>query len=188
MKKVYSLLTALLVSMMLIPWQLNAQILLNENFDTLESGVPTGWVAEGTYSNSWQSTKGSYTSGWENSYGVYFNCYSASTGLTAILKTPVIDLSSSTKDMILSFNLYDADEDDIKVYLSKDGGATYEGTLLLECPKVSGWQTIEIPLAAYKAEQKVSIVWHGTSSYGYSRPTLDNVMIAPAPSCADGSE
>ena len=184
MKKVYSLLTALLVSMMLIPWQLNAQILLSENFDTLESGVPTGWVAEGTYSNSWQSTKGAYTSGWENSYGVYFNCYSASTGLTAILKTPVIDLSSSTKDMILSFNLYDADEDDIKVYLSKDGGATYEGTLLLECPKVSGWQTIEIPLAAYKAEQKVSIVWHGTSSYGYSRPTLDNVMIAPAPSCA----
>ena len=184
MKKVYSFLTVLLVSMMLIPWQLNAQILLDENFDDLTSGVPEGWVAEGTYSKSWQSTKDSYTSGWENSYGVFFNCYSASTGLTAILKSPVIDLSSSTKDMILSFYLYDADEDDIKVYLSTDGGATYESTLLLECAKISGWQTIEIPLAAYKTESNVCIVWHGVSSYGYSRPTLDNIMIAPAPSCA----
>ena len=184
MKKVYSFLTALLVTTLLIPWQLNAQILLDENFDDLTSGVPEGWVAEGTYSKSWQSTKDSYTSGWENSYGVFFNCYSASTGLTAILKSPVIDLSSSSKDMILSFYLYDADEDDIKVYLSKDGGATYESTLLLECAKISGWQTIEIPLAAYKTESNVCIVWHGVSSYGYSRPTLDNIMIAPAPSCA----
>ena len=110
MKKVYSFLTALLVATLLIPWQLNAQILLNENFDTLTSGVPKGWVAEGTYSQSWQSTKDSYTSGWENSYGLFFNCYSASTGLTAILKSPVINLSSSSKDMILSFYLYDAGE------------------------------------------------------------------------------
>ena len=184
MKKVYSFLTALLVTTLLIPWQLNAQILLDENFNDLTSGVPEGWVAEGTYSKSWQSTKDSYISGWENSYGVFFNCYSASTGLTAILKSPVIDLSSSTKDMILSFYLYDAEEDDIKVYLSTDGGATYESTLLLECAKISGWQTIEIPLAAYKTESNVCIVWHGVSSYGYSRPTLDNIMIAPAPSCA----
>ncbi len=184
MKKVYSLLTAMLMAMLLIPWQLNAQVLLNENFDTLTSGVPTGWVAEGTYSDSWQSTSGSYVQGWENTAGLYFNCYSATTGLTAILKSPVVDLSSSTKDMILSFNLYDADEDDIKVYLSKDGGVTYEENLLLTCEKISGWQTIEIPLASYKTEQKVSIVWYGISSWGYSRPTIDNVMIAPAPSCA----
>ncbi len=176
--------TALLVAMLLIPWQLNAQVLLNENFDTTESGVPEGWVTDGTYSNSWQSTKGSYTNGWENTYGVYFNCYSASKGLTAILKSPAIDLSSSTKDMILSFNLYDADEDEIKVYLSKDGGATYEDNLLLECEKISGWQTIEIPLANYKAETNVSFVWYGVSSYGYSRPTIDNIMVSPAPSCA----
>ena len=184
MKKVYSLLTALLVTMLLTSWQLNAQVLLNENFDAVESGVPTGWIAEGTYSNSWQSTKGSYATGWENSYGLYFNCYSASSGKTAILKTPVLDLTSSTKDMMLTFNLYDADEDEIRVYVSTDGGETYEGNLLLTCEKVSAWQTIELPLAAYKTSNNVRIVWYGISSYGYSRPTIDNVMVAPAPSCA----
>ena len=184
MKKVYAFFTALLVTMLLTSWQLNAQVLLNENFDAVESGVPTGWVAEGTYSKSWQSTKGAYTSGWENSYGVYFNCYSASSGLTAILKTPVLDLTSSTKDMMLTFNLYDADEDEIRVYVSTDGGETYEDNLLLTCEKVSGWQTIELPLAAYKTSNNVRIVWYGISSYGYSCPTIDNVMIAPAPTCA----
>ena len=184
MKKVYSLLTALLVTMLLTSWQLNAQVLLNENFDAVESGVPTGWIAEGTYSNSWQSTKGSYATGWENSYGLYFNCYSASSGKTAILKTPVLDLTSSTKDMMLTFNLYDADEDEIRVYVSTDGGETYEDNLLLTCEKVSAWQTIELPLAAYKTSNNVRIVWYGISSYGYSRPTIDNVMVAPAPSCA----
>ena len=184
MKKVYSLLTALLVTMLLTSWQLNAQVLLNENFDAVESGVPTDWIAEGTYSYSWQSTKGSYATGWENSYGLYFNCYSASSGKTAILKTPVLDLTSSTKDMMLTFNLYDADEDEIRVYVSTDGGETYEDNLLLTCEKVSGWQTIELPLAAYKTSNNVRIVWYGISSYSYSRPTIDNVMVAPAPSCA----
>ena len=192
MKKKLHFLYVALVAMMLIPWQLNAQVLLNENFDLVESGVPTGWSVEGTaydatsvyYNYAWQSTKGSYASGWNGTYGLYFNCYNASTGKTAILKSPVIDLSSSTKDMMLTFDLYDADEDEIKVYLSKDGGATYEENLLLTCEKIASWQTVEISLAAYKNEKNVSIVWYGVSSYGYSRPVIDNVSIAPLPTCA----
>ena len=189
MKKVYNFLTALLVAMLLIPWQLNAQVLLNENFDDLTAGVPKGWVVEGTASSSyhWQSTV-SY-SGWSSlktngTPGLYFYCYYASSGSTSILKTPAVDLSSSTKDMILSFDLSDADQDEIKVYLSKDGGTTYEENLLLTCEKIDGWQTVEIPLSAYKNEKNVSIVWYGVSSYASSSPVLDNVSIAPAPTCA----
>ena len=189
MKKVYAFFTALLVAMLLIPWQLNAQVLLNENFDNLTSGVPTGWSVEGTASSSyhWKSTE-SY-SGWSSlktngTPGLYFYCYYASKGSTSILKTPAVDLSSSTKDMILSFELLDADQDEIKVYLSKDGGATYEENLLLTCEKIEASQIVEIPLAAYKNEKNVSIVWYGVSSYGSSSPVLDNVSIAPAPTCA----
>ena len=189
MKKVYAFFTALLVAMLLIPWQLNAQVLLNENFDTLQSGVPTGWSVEGTASSSyhWQSTE-SY-SGWSSlktngTPGLYFYCYYAFGGLTSILKTPAVDLSSSTKDMILSFELLDADQDEIKVYLSKDGGATYEENLLLTCEKIEASQIVEISLAAYKNEKNVSIVWYGVSSYANSSPVLDNVSIAPAPTCA----
>ena len=35
-----------------------------------------------------------------------------------------------------------------------------------------------------KNEKNVSIVWYGVSSYKSSSPVLDNVSIAPAPTCA----
>ena len=184
MKKIYSFLTALLVAMLLIPWQLNAQVLLEENFDNASS-VPSGWVVDGTAHSSWSEYRwqiGSY--GWDGSKALFFNTMYAPSGQTAILKTPVIDLSSSTKDMILTFYLNDTDEDEIKVYVSTDGGATYEENLLMTCEMLSGWQVVEVSLAAYKNEKTVSIVWWAASSYGYSRPTIDNVMIAPAPTCA----
>ena len=134
MKKNLLFLCLLFVAMLLMPWQLKAQYLIEENFDNLTSGVPEGWVVEGTafyesyYSSSeyrWQSTYGNYycgKKGWDGTEGLFFNTYSASKGQTAILKSPLIDLTQSTKDLILSFNLYDADEDDIKVYISTDGG------------------------------------------------------------------
>ena len=169
---------------MLIPWQLNAQVLLNENFDNLTSGVPTGWSVEGTASSKYQWKSTVAYSGWNSlktngTPGLYFECYYASSGSTSILKSPAVDLSSSTKDMMLTFELSDADQDEIKVYLSKDGGATYEENLLLTCEKIDAWQTVEISLAAYKNEKNVSIVWYGKSSYASSNPVLDNVSIAP---------
>jgi hypothetical protein len=188
MKKKLHFLWALLVAMLLIPGQLKAQVLLEENFDNA-TAVPTGWVVDGTAYNSWSEYRwqiGNY--GWENSKALFFNTMYASSGLTAILKTPVVDLSSSSKDMMLTFYLNDTDEDEIKVYLSKDGGATYEGNLLLTCEKKSEWQVVEISLAPYKNEKTVSIVWWGASSYGYSRPVIDNVTIAPLPTCAKATD
>ena len=192
MKKKLHFLWALLVAMLLIPGQLSAQ-LLSENFDNLTSGVPTGWTVEGDAYSSyaeyrWQSTAayGGYSSLPSNgTRGLYFNCYSASTGKTAILKTPALDLSSQTKAQMLSFDIYLAGKDVVKVYLSKDGGATYENLLLHECQnQVSAWQTIEISLADYATEKNVVIVWWGSSSYGYDYPVLDNISVAAAPSCA----
>ena len=189
MKKKLHFLYVVLVAMMLIPWQLSAQVLLNENLDNLTSGVPTGWSVEGTASSKYQWQSTAAYSGWNSlktngTPGLYFECYYASGGSTSILKSPVVDLSSSAKDMILSFELLDADQDEIKVYLSKDGGATYEENLLLTCEKIEASQIVEIPLAAYKNEKTVSIVWYGKSSYSSSNPVLDNVSIAPDPTCA----
>ena len=196
MKKKLHFLWALLVAMLLIPGQLDAQ-LLSENFDNLTSGVPTGWTVEGDAYSSyaeyrWQSTAayGGYSSLPSNgTRGLYFNCYSASTGKTAILKTPALDLSSKSKAQMLSFDIYLAGKDVVKVYLSKDGGATYEENLLLECTnQVKAWQTIEISLADYATESNVVIVWWGSSSYGYDYPTIDNVIVDGAPTCAKAIE
>ena len=182
MKKKLHFLSVLLVAMLLIPWQLSAQNLLDENFDNLTSGVPEGWSVEGSTSPSYHWSYYSYN-GWDNTVCLRFNgCMSNKT--TSILKSPVIDLTKTTKDMMLTFYLYDADEDDIKVYISTDGGTTYEDNLLLECDKKSDWQIIEISLAKYKTESDVRIVWHALGSYINSYPILDNVVVGPAPTCA----
>ena len=84
MKKKLHFLSALLVAMLLIPWQLNAQV-LSENFDNLDSGVPTGWVVEGNAGSSynWQVTGYSYP-GYNDTKGLWFNSYDASNGATAV--------------------------------------------------------------------------------------------------------
>ena len=182
MKKKLHFLSILLVTMLFLPWQLSAQNLLDENFDNLTSGVPEGWSVEGSTSQGYHWSYYSYK-GWDNTACLRFNgCMSNKT--TSILKSPVIDLTKTTKDMMLTFYLYDADEDDIKVYISTDGGTTYEDDLLLECDKKSDWQIIEISLAKYKAESNVRIVWHALGSYRNSYPILDNVVVGPAPTCA----
>lgn len=183
-----------LITMLFMPTLLKAQYLIEENFDNLASGVPEGWTSEGTAieesyyfgttDNRWQTTTGTSFKGWDNTKGLYFNCYSAKKGQTAILKSPIIDLTKSTKDLMLSFNLFDLDEDTIRVYISTDGGTTYLDKLLLDCSQQADWQTIEISLAKYKAESTVCIVWYGISSYKNSRPIIDNVLVGTAPTCA----
>ena len=201
MKKKLHFFSILLVAMLFLPWQLNAQYLIEENFDNLTSGVPEGWISEGTAieesyyygttDNRWKTTTGTSFKGWDNTKGLYFNCYSAKKGQTAILKSSVIDLTSSTKDLMLSFNLFDLDEDTIRVYISTDGGDTYlnNDNLLLDCAHEKDWQTVEIPIPAkYKTESNVRIVWHGISSYKNSRPIIDNVLVGTAPTCAKAKD
>ena len=202
MKKKLHFLSVLLIAMLFLPWQLNAQYLIEENFDNLNSSVPEGWVVSGTAitesyyfpkDNRWQSTASSSGSakGWGETIGIYFNCYSAKKGETAILKSPIIDLTKSTKDLMLSFNLYDSDQDTIRVYISTDGGDTYlnNDNLLLDCAHEKDWQTVEIPIPAkYKTESNVRIVWHGISSCKDSRPVIDNVLLGSAPTCAKAKD
>lgn len=187
MKKKLHFLSVLLVAMLFLPWQLNAQNLLDENFDNLTSGVPEGWVVEGTETtHKWKSTNDGYSTSnllWDGTPGLFFNCYYAKY-TTSILKSPVLDLSSATDDFKLFFDIYVGATDDIKVYISTDGGATYENNLLLECTKIKEWQSIELPLKDFKGQSRVCIVWHGTSSYKQDRVILDNVLVGTAPTCA----
>ncbi len=190
MKKIYSFLTALLVAMLLIPWQLNAQV-LSEDFDDLTSGVPEGWVVEGNANYPWRSTNqysGSTTLPYYNgTAGLHFYTYSSSTGQQSILKTPVFSLVGQ-KPSVLSFyyalkDAYYGNQGTMYVIISKDGGTTYNDTVFSVESDVVSYTHAEISLAAYAEESELCVIFASTSAYGYYH-CLDNIEVAPAPTCA----
>ena len=189
MKKKLHFLSALLVAMLLIPWQLNAQV-LSENFDNLDSGVPTGWVVEGNAGSSynWQVTGSSYP-GYNDTKGLWFNSYYADNGATAILKSPVFSLKDVTKVQMLKVACKMTDtgsKASCKICISTDGGSSYE-TVLQNISYSADWQEVEISLADYAGKDNLCIVFNNVGGW-YGRHIIDNFEIAPAPSCAKAKD
>ena len=186
MKKVYSFLTALLVAMLLIPSQLNAQI-LSANFD--DGTLPEGWVVEGNAgSYNWQPTT-SYRYG-DSGSGMFFNSYYASDGATAILKSPVFSLKDVTKTQMLKFVAYYYDDPNAvyNVCISTDGGSTYPTVLAnLHTQEESKWIEYEISLAEYAGQENLCIVFDCVGDW-YGRHAFDNFEISPAPTCAKAKD
>ncbi|MBR6520761.1 MAG: fibronectin type III domain-containing protein, partial [Paludibacteraceae bacterium] len=189
MKKKLHFLSALLVAMLLIPWQLNAQV-LSENFDNLTSGVPAGWVVEGNAGSSynWQVTGYSYP-GYNDTKGLWFNSYYADNGATAILKSPVFSLKDVTKVQMLKVACKMTDtgsKASCKICISTDGGSSYE-TVLQNISYSADWQEVEISLADYAGKDNLCIVFNNVGGW-YGRHIIDNFEIAPAPSCAKAKD
>ena len=184
MKKKLHFLWALLVAMLLIPGQLDAQI-LSDNFDNLESGVPTGWTVEGDAgSYNWQVTGSSYP-GYNDTKGLYFNSYYASNGATAVLKSPVFSLKDVTKIQMLKVACRmtdDGSKASFKICISTDSGATY-GTVLQNVAYSGDWQEFEISLADYAGKENLCIVFDNVGGW-YGRHIINNFEISPAPTCA----
>ena len=189
MKKKLHFLSALLVAMLLIPWQLNAQV-LSENFDNLSSGVPTGWVVEGNAGSNynWQVTGSSYP-GYNDTKGLWFNSYYADNGATAILKSPVFSLKDVTKVQMLKVACKMTDtgsKASCKICISTDGGSSYE-TVLQNISYSADWQEVEISLADYAGKDNLCIVFNNVGGW-YGRHIIDNFEIAPAPTCAKAKD
>ena len=204
MKKKLHFLCVLFVAVLLMPWQLKAQT-WSEDFNSISSGVPEGWSVEGSVSSSynWQST--GYTSypdvssvEWEGTNGLYRNCYYGGSSTTAILKSKKFSLKGQASSM-LTFNYliddrcYDYYQGELNVYISKDGGATYnDSNKVFSCAQnVTSWAEAEISLAKYAEEENLCIVFVSKSdSYGYcgSYHVLDNVAVGPAPTCAKAKD
>ena len=134
-----------------------------ENFNSITSGIPAGWDnAEGTTTTD--SYKWSYYATGHDGAGLRFNSYNNSNGNTNILKTPIMNLPSD-KDMQLKFWYKNPAGGDFSVYISNDGGETYERELASGLTGVSDWteKVVSIP-SDYT--NNVVIVFKGTSNYG----------------------
>ena len=154
-----------------------------EDFNTLTAGIPACWDnSEGTTTND--SYKWNYFATGATGAGLRFNSYLNSTGLTNMLKTPVMDLTQVTNPM-LSFNFKNPAAGDFSVFVSTDGGATYTTSLATGLTAVSDWTLMEIALENLAATDQVVIVFAGTSNYGYGDAYiyLDDVRVGKTPTC-----
>ena len=108
-----------------------------ENFNGITSGIPTRWDnSEGTTTND--SYKWSSYSTGHDGRCLHFESYSNSNGNTNFLKTPIMNLPSG-KDMQLKFWYKNPTGGDFSVYISNDGGATYETALATGLTGVTDW-------------------------------------------------
>ena len=142
---------------------------------------PTGWTLEPGTGDDWQQDDGT-THGpgsvVDGSYAIYFNDYSYSSGTSASIITPAIDLSSATAPQ-LDFYYWDGSGSDfVQVMISTDD-SNY--TDIFDTPaEVDSWTKFTVPLSDYVG-QTVKIKFVGTSVYGYSNPHIDLVTVAEAP-------
>lgn len=173
------LLVALALTL-LIAAKANAAFVLDENFNTLATGVPSGWSNTGGTCSStyrWQSDATGF-----DGHGVSFNSSYASSGSTGWLQTPALTLAG---DYVLKFRYRNYSAGQLDVYLSADGGTTL-GTRLasnLTTSSSSEWGYVEIPLNIKKRATTYKIVFVATANYGSYKQYLDEVQIETYPTC-----
>ena len=176
----FSLLTAIFL-VASCQWVDAQSYLLNENFNNITSGVPSGWDDtdyDCSSSYRWKSDAGGYG----GTRGLRFNSYSASNGTYSALKTPVLNLN---QPYVLRFKYKNYNAGQMDVYISLDGGATYTTVLGqgLSTPDDVEWQVAEYSLSQYTGQNNVRIVFKSISNYGSYRQYLDDVSVESAPTC-----
>ncbi len=143
---------------------------------------PAGWTLDPGTGDDWQQDDGSTHgpgSAAEGSYCIYFNDYNYSTGTSASIITPAIDLSGATSPL-LSFYYWDGGGSDyVDVSISTDG--TTFTSIFQTATTVDPWTVQNVDLSDYVG-QSVYVKFTGTSVYGYSNPHIDDVVVDEAPS------
>lgn len=173
-----------------VPWQsLGAQTYyVNEGFENVADGsIPVGWVKGGTIVNATNNTHNwtvanNSSKAHEGSKYLYFNSYAIQSGLTGTITTAQI--SGITSETKLTFWLRNNDGGDFCVYISTDGGATYQANRLDSIPssEKNTWEYKSYSLAGY-ANQTINVVFKVTSSYN-GGVYLDEVNVYEPALCA----
>ena len=164
--------TTLLAPITTFPW--------TEDFNSLTSGIPTGWDnATGTVTNN--SAKWTYYATGHDGAGLRFNSYTNQTNLYNDLKTPPMNFPSG-KVMQLVFWYKNPKGGDFSVYISNDGGATYTTALATGLTGQTDWKEVELSIPDSFTDNVV-IVFKGTSNYGSGDAYiyLDDVTVKEQP-------
>lgn len=157
---------------------------VNENFDNVSSGLPTGW--DNTQGTSTEVSRWAVNgSGYNGTRGLMFDCQFNTIGSYNVLFTPAVDLSMD--GWLLTFRYKVAGDGDLSVYLSTDGGATYRSApVALNLPPVMNWTQKSYSITALAGgSANVKVAFVGTvGNGGYNSAIyLDDVTVESAPTC-----
>jgi hypothetical protein len=144
---------------------------------------PTGWTLEPGTGDDWQQGDGtSHGPGsvTEGVYAIYFDDYNYSSGTSASIITPAIDLSTAAVAQ-LSFDYWDGSGSDVvEVYASLDG-VNFD-LIYTTAASVDPWATQSVDITGYAGNATTYFKFVGTSVWGYSNPHIDNIIVADPPS------
>lgn len=150
----------------------------SENFNALESGIPTCWDnSEGTTTT--ESYKWNYYASSTDTCA-RFNSYLNSSGNTNVLVTPLFYLE---KEAYLTFDWKNPDGGEGVIYLTRNGVAKPD-TLETKLKSISSWKQYSFDLTQYTGDT-VAIHFKGTSNWGSNDAYLylDNVKLNLWPDC-----
>ena len=176
----------------------------SEDFDDLrEDDIPSCWdnsdgttehEYEGINTNQYWCYADGYTgasgdifgstnnTGHNNTGCVRFDSFIQPLDRTNFLKTVVFDFPEHSL-MQLSFWYRNPTGGDFSVYISTDGGETYETPIATNLPNQTEWTEQTIVLNGYEGTQNVVIVFKGTSNNGSGDAFiyLDDVSVSVKP-------
>ncbi len=182
MRKLYKcMLAGLLPLFCLLATPAGAQY-FNEDFEN-GGTFPSGWtLTNGT--DDWQIGDGTdYGPGAAHSgtYCAYFNDFSFNSGTTADMITPAIDLQTASSPQLTFWYFDEDDPDTVQILVSTDG--TNYTPVFTTPESVDPWTQFTVDLSAYAGSSTVTIAFRGTSEYDNTNPTVDDVVVAEAPTC-----
>lgn len=148
-----------------------------ENFNSLVAGIPDCWDnSEGTTSNPSYRFNHYETGADEDGGCVRFNSWLNANGNTNFLKTPEIYISDPATLLFQNMNPCGSD---LTVYYAIDGGEPTAFSELTSLATKTEWYTQSADLPTACVGHEVTIIFKGTSNYGYSSSFIyiDNVSV-----------
>lgn len=173
---------ALLLALVIAPLSRTraAEYLLNENFNSLTSGVPAGWdasVGSAAASQRWASAPDCYNA----TRGLRFGTTFPRNPLTSTLVTPLMDFSHGNYQ--LSFRYKKPRGGTLRVKLSTDSGATYTVPIDTAIAQAQDWAEVVYLLSSSSAAVRIAFEAEQGANDMMSYIYLDDVVVKSQPTC-----
>ncbi|MBU0487974.1 MAG: hypothetical protein KKD31_08505 [Bacteroidetes bacterium] len=140
------------------------------------------------FQGGWTGTSGSYSPSGANStsHSARFHTYNTSSPKKGSIFSPLLDFSGLAGSKYLEFYYINTSgTDQLKIYLSTDGGSTW-GSVLWTGNTASSWTLYNVDLGT-STSSTCMIKFEGTSDFGLTDIGLDEVRVYQPPSMAYSS-
>lgn len=148
----------------------------NDASNTNNWAVKTGSTGTGSTGPSSDNTSGTGNYVYTESSSCYNN--------TLSMYSPLVDLSSLTLPQLTFFNhMYGSSTGTLTVYVSNDGGLTWNSEWTMSGNQGNQWNKVELILSNYINDTIMLKIEGTTGTSLYSDMAIDDILLDEAPSC-----